>query len=81
MQEHTDLITSIRASNPINELKNVAESTLTAIMVREAAYSGQRITWEQALNSQKTYLDVSKLTLDMKMPEWQVAVPGTTRFA
>ena len=81
VQEHTDLITSIRASNPINELKNVAESTLTAIMVREAAYSGQRITWEQALNSQKTYLDVSKLTLDMKMPEWQVAVPGTTRFA
>ena len=81
IQEHTDLITSIRAGSPINELKNVAESTLTAIMVREAAYTGQRITWEQALNSQKVYLDVSKLALDMKMPEWEVAVPGKTRFS
>jgi hypothetical protein len=50
-------------------------------MVREAAYTGQRITWEQALNSQKVYLDVSKLTPDMKMPEWEVAVPGKTRFS
>src|SRR5262249_32655747 len=34
VQEHTDLINSIRSAKPINELKNVAESTLTAIMGR-----------------------------------------------
>jgi predicted dehydrogenase len=32
VQEHIDLIASLRAGKPINELKNVTESTLTAIM-------------------------------------------------
>jgi predicted dehydrogenase len=50
-QEHTDLIASIRAGSPLNELKNVAESTLTAIMGRDSAYTGKKLTWEEALNS------------------------------
>jgi hypothetical protein len=37
VQEHTDLIASIRAGKPLNELKNVAESTMTAITGRMAA--------------------------------------------
>jgi len=51
VQEHTDFIESIRAGKPVNELKMVAESTLTAIMGRMSAYSGRTITWEDALNS------------------------------
>ena len=51
MQEHTDLIASIRAGKPLNELKNVAESTLTAIMGRMSAYTGKTVTWEEALDS------------------------------
>jgi myo-inositol 2-dehydrogenase / D-chiro-inositol 1-dehydrogenase len=39
-QEHLDLIASIRAGQPINEARNVAESTMTAIIGREATYSG-----------------------------------------
>jgi predicted dehydrogenase len=42
-QEHTDLIASIRAGQPINEARQVAESTLTAILGREAAYTGESI--------------------------------------
>src|SRR5262249_28108127 len=38
VQEHTDLIESIRKNEPINELKNVADSTLSAIMGRMSAY-------------------------------------------
>lgn len=49
--EHQDLIASIRAGAPINEAQNVAESTLTGIIGREACYSGQEITWDQAMNS------------------------------
>ena len=41
VQEHTDLIECIREDKPINELKQVAESTLTAIMGRMSAYTGQ----------------------------------------
>jgi predicted dehydrogenase len=51
VQEHTDLVASIRAGKPLNELETVAESTLTAIMGREAAYTGQEITWDEALNA------------------------------
>src|SRR6266550_2129628 len=43
VQEHRDLIASIRAGRPLNEGRQVAESTLTAIMGREAAYTGQEI--------------------------------------
>lgn len=49
--EHTHLIESIRAGKPLNELKQVAESTLVGILGREAAYTGQAMTWEQALNT------------------------------
>ncbi len=39
VQEHTDLIKSIRDGKPLNEGKRIAESTLLAIMGRESAYS------------------------------------------
>jgi myo-inositol 2-dehydrogenase/D-chiro-inositol 1-dehydrogenase len=51
VQEHIDLLQSIVAHRPINELKQVAESTLTAIMGRDSAYTGKKLTWDQALNS------------------------------
>ena len=47
--EHTNLIASIRAGKPLNELKQVAESTLVGILGREAAYTGKALTWEEAL--------------------------------
>ncbi|MHC4541256.1 MAG: Gfo/Idh/MocA family protein [Planctomycetota bacterium] len=40
--EHTDLIRSIRAGEPLNEGQRIAESTLCAIMGRESAYSRQQ---------------------------------------
>ncbi|MFO0876145.1 MAG: Gfo/Idh/MocA family oxidoreductase [Gemmataceae bacterium] len=80
VQEHTDLITSIRKGDPINELRNVAESTLTAIMGRMSAYTGKRITWEEALNS-KEELMPEKLSFDMNLPVPPVAVPGKTLFS
>jgi len=79
VQEHTDLITSIRAGRPINELQNVAESTLTAIMGRMSAYTGQTITWEQATRSTQNLMP-ERLAWDMRLPEPEVAGPGKTRF-
>lgn len=43
VQEHTDLVTAIRTGKPINEARQVAESTLTAIMGRESAYTGREV--------------------------------------
>ena len=42
VQEHVDLLNSILAEEPLNEARNVAESTLTGIMGRIATYTGQR---------------------------------------
>ncbi len=51
VQEHSDLIASIRAGKPLNEAQQIAESTLTAIMGREAAYTGKVIEWDALLNA------------------------------
>ena len=53
-QEHRDMMASILGKGPyINEAQEVAESTLTCIMGREAAYSGQKVTWEMIMNSKQ----------------------------
>jgi len=76
--EHNDLFASIRNSRPINNGEYMCKSTLLAIMGRMAAYTGQEITWEMALNSRE----------DLTPPRYEwgrlvtpaVAVPGVTRF-
>jgi predicted dehydrogenase len=78
MMEQKDLIDSIRAGNPINEAKTVAESCLTAIMGRMSAYTGQEITWDMALNS-KEDLTPAKLELG-SLPVAPIAAPGQTKF-
>ena len=42
IQEHTDLINSIREKKPLNEARQIANSTLTAIMGREACYTAKK---------------------------------------
>jgi myo-inositol 2-dehydrogenase / D-chiro-inositol 1-dehydrogenase len=77
VQEHTDLVQMIRDGGKINELKTVAESTLTAILGRMATYSGKVVTWEQALNS-KVDTFPKNLSLDAEIPVPEVAIPGKT---
>ncbi len=52
-REHDVLFAAVRKGDPINDGKRLATSTLLAIMGRMAAYTGQTVTWEQALNSQE----------------------------
>jgi len=51
LQEHIDLVTSIRTSEPYNEAVNTAESTLVGIMGRISAYTGAETTWQEMLDS------------------------------
>lgn len=53
LQEHIALMQAVLNDTPINEGRQVAESTLTAIMGRMSAYTGKVVTWEQALNSKE----------------------------
>jgi predicted dehydrogenase len=77
-QEHAEFIASIRAGRALNEARQVAESTLTAIMGRETAYSGQTLQWEDALHS-KQDLSPAKLELG-PLPTPPVAMPGKYRL-
>ena len=80
VQEHTDLIASIRSGKPYNKLRNVAESTLTAIMGRMSAYTGKAVSWKQALESEANTMP-EKLSWDMTLSVPQVAVPGKTTLS
>lgn len=76
-QEHADLIESVRASNPINETETVAESTMTAILGREAAYTGRALEWDALLSSG---LDlVPKVFAFGPLPVRPVPMPGQPR--
>ena len=75
VQEHADLIAAIRSGKTVNEQKQVAESTRSAIMARMAAYTGQIVTWEQALNSNEN-LRPAPLALKTPAPVPAVAIPG-----
>ncbi len=77
--EHDELFASIRAGKPINNGDYMARSTLLAIMGRMAAYTGQQITWEMALNS-KEDLSPPEYNWDVKLPDPSPAIPGMTRF-
>jgi predicted dehydrogenase len=77
VQEHIDLIASIRAGAPLNEGRQVAESTLTAIMGRMSAYTGRALSWDWVLNASK--LDLTPPHWELKeLPPLEVAVPGRT---
>lgn len=78
VQEHIDLIASIRDGKPLNELRTVAESTLTAIMGRMSAYTGKAVDWDTALNSK---LDIMPKELVFgPLPVPPVAIPGVTEL-
>jgi predicted dehydrogenase len=77
--EHDELFASIRSGNPINNGEYMAKSTLLAIMGRMATYTGQAITWEQAMNSQE---DLTPARYEWgPIPTPTVPMPGITKFA
>ncbi len=65
--EHIDLINAIVNDTPLNETEQVTDSTLTAIMGREAAYNGGVVEWDDMKNStfaygpELLYTDASKM--------------------
>jgi myo-inositol 2-dehydrogenase / D-chiro-inositol 1-dehydrogenase len=78
VQEHLELIQSIRAGKPVNNGEQLAHSSMVAIMGRMSAYSGRTIEWEDAVNSKETWVPagIDGLKLDAAPPEPVIAVPG-----
>jgi predicted dehydrogenase len=81
--EHRNLLNSIHAGKPLNEAAQLAEASLTAIMMREAGYTGRVVTRDFLLNESERVLGpagppdtlaFSKRALD------PVAVPGAYKL-
>jgi len=77
-QEHDELWASIRAGKPNNDCQRGANTTLMALMGRMAAYTGQTISWEQALNSTQRLGPTSYEFGPLQTPP--VSIPGRTKF-
>jgi len=66
-------------STPWHRQQTGTRSALMAIMGRMAAYTGQQITWEQAMESRQD-LSSPRYDWDPQMPATPIAAPGVTRF-
>ena len=85
-QEQHDLFAALRAGQRPNEADYGAKSTMTAILGRMAAYSGQAICWDDALTSKRSLANTDALAsltdIAPVMPDalgdYPVPVPGVT---
>jgi myo-inositol 2-dehydrogenase/D-chiro-inositol 1-dehydrogenase len=85
--EHNKLFAAIRNKDVVLAgAENGAKATLSAIMGRMATYSGQVISWEQAMNSSMD-LAPENLSWNSTAPvlpdadgRYQIPIPGKTKF-
>ena len=77
-KEHDEMFAAIRAGKPINNAEQGGLSSLLAIMGRMAAYTGQVITPEMALQSEEALVPSSFAWGDA--PQRPIPVPGITKF-
>jgi hypothetical protein len=77
--EHDELFAGIRSGKLINDGESAAYSTLMAIMAREAAYTGKRLTWKQMLKSQQNLAPKEYAWGPIATPA--VPMPGIYKFA
>jgi predicted dehydrogenase len=78
VQEHADLLASIRAGKPLNEAQRIAESVLTAIMGRMSAYTGQLVRDSDALKSEVSLMPPQPFAWG-PLPKTEMPVPGRDR--
>jgi predicted dehydrogenase len=77
VQEHVDLIRSIREGAALNEGVQVAESTMAAIIGRMSAYTGRALKWDWAMNASKLDLSPPEYAFG-DLPAAPVPIPGKT---
>jgi predicted dehydrogenase len=84
--EHAEFLASIREGKPFQGAKVLADSTMATVLGQMAVYSGQKITWKEALDSKFAFPPAGQVRMDMEAPVkagadgiYPVAVPGQTK--
>ena len=80
VQEHVDLVTTIRGGGHINEATNTAISTLVGVMGRISAYTGQEVTWDELIQSDER-LGPNEYALGPVPLQAMVPIPGSLERA
>ncbi len=86
-QEHNDLFKAIRLGQyKINDTKQGADATLSAIIGRMATYSGQVITWDEAIKMDQNLVP-DLYSFDDEAPVqpdengmYPIPIPGVTKY-
>ena len=77
--EHDTLFASIRQHKPVNDGVWMATSTMMSLLGRMSAYTGQQLTWDQAMNSQEQIFP-DKLEWSGNLSVAPMPLPGRTKF-
>jgi myo-inositol 2-dehydrogenase/D-chiro-inositol 1-dehydrogenase len=78
--QHDELFAAIRKGKPMNDGQMMANSTMVAILGRMVAYSGQTITWDEAINSNQTLgPSHEQYSWNLKYTSPEIAIPGVTK--
>ncbi|MEI8114870.1 MAG: hypothetical protein WCI54_14635, partial [Bacteroidia bacterium] len=80
IQEHMHLVHAIRTGEYVNYGEITANSTLTAIMARTAAYTGRKVTWEEIFKSDMD-LGPKEIKFGPVDMQFDVPIPGTAHKA
>jgi myo-inositol 2-dehydrogenase/D-chiro-inositol 1-dehydrogenase len=79
VQEHIDLLASIRSGKLLNELQAVTESTFTAILGRNASYAQRWLKWDDALAANEDTMP-HDLTMTTKIDVPPAPTPGNWKL-
>jgi hypothetical protein len=78
--EHDELFASIRNGKPMNDGDQMARSSMLGVLGRMVAYTGQTITWEEALNSNQVLAPaIDQYSWQLSWPDHEIAKPGITK--
>ncbi|NLF07529.1 MAG: Gfo/Idh/MocA family oxidoreductase [Pirellulaceae bacterium] len=85
--EHAALFAAIRDGRAINNSLYMARSSMLAIMATWASYTGQEITWERAMKSERLAGPTTEISFETEPPtkpdargEYPIPITGLTRF-
>jgi predicted dehydrogenase len=77
--QYAEMIDSIRKGTPLNEGRQIADSTMTAILGRMSAYTGRALKWDWAMNASKLDLTPGEMEFG-DLPDMPVPMPGVTQL-
>lgn len=74
--EHNEFFAAIRGGKPFNDGDRMVNSTMMAIMGRTAGYRGQQISWDEAMESEETWVPEITNGWDSPVDFRPIALPG-----